>query len=236
MYDDVLILGDGRLATEIKTLTNWGMVSRKNNGIDIRNPETYINYVGRYNTILNCIANTSTYSKEKELHWDVNYLGVMDLVDSCFMLGKKLVHISTDYIYGGSVDNATEEDVPVHARNFYSYTKLLGDAYVQARMKNYLLIRTSFKPNPFPYAFGITSQVGNFDSIDVIARLIVELIKNNAVGVYNVGTELKSVYELAIKTNPNVKPTDGKIDDTMPTNVSMDCSKMKNFLMEKRKE
>ena len=71
---------------------------------------------------------------------------------------------------------------------------------MQARAGCFLLIRTSFKPNPFPYPEAITTQTGNFDYIDVISTIIIKLINSGAVGVYNVGTDKKTMYELAQKT------------------------------------
>jgi len=63
----------------------------------------------------------------------------------------------------------------------------------------------------------------------VISGLVIELIKNGAEGLYNVGTERKTVYELAQRTNNNVK----KIVSPphVPKNISMNISKMKNFLL-----
>ena len=51
---------------------------------------------------------------------------------------------------------------------------------------------------------------------------------NGAEGLYNVGTERKTIYELAQRTNKNVK----KIVSPphVPKNISMNVSKMENFL------
>jgi len=73
------------------------------------------------------------------------------LVDLCNQYNKKLVHISTDYLYTFSKDNATENDVPVHCRNWYGYTKLLADGYVQLKADNFLLIRSTHKAEPFTF-------------------------------------------------------------------------------------
>jgi len=223
-----LILGDGQLGSAIYKLTKWDYYSRKSSGFDANNP----NFIPlkHYDTIINCIGYTDTYSKEREHHWKINYKFVADLVDFCSENEKKLVHISTDYVYANSKSGASEEDVPVHCKNWYGYTKLLGDGYVQLRSKDYLLIRCSFKPEPFPYPKAVVYQVGNFDSTKVIAELICKLINSGASGLYNVGTEPKTIFELAKKSNPSVEPMFGKIHHTMPTDITMDCSKMKKTL------
>jgi|TARA_B100000287_G_scaffold310693_1_gene293939 dTDP-4-dehydrorhamnose reductase len=228
---DILILGDGLLGSEIKRQTGWENLSRNKNNFDLtKNLHDFNDKISKYNGILNCIAHTDTYSYKKDPHWKINYAGVVDLVSVCNNLNKKLIHISTDYVYANSTSNAKESDVPVHCENWYGYTKLLGDAYVQLKSTNYLLIRTTHKPKPFPYDKAWNNHIGNFDYVDKIAELIILLIKNNAVGVYNVGTEKKTMYELAKLTNKNVSKTSEKFHSSSPDDVTMDTEKMIKFL------
>jgi dTDP-4-dehydrorhamnose reductase len=141
-----------------------------------------------------------------------------------------MIQISTDYVYANSVKNASEEDVPANCNNWYTYSKLLGDAYVQFMAKDYLLLRCLFKPRPYPYPKA-TIQTGNFDYVDTISKLIISLIENNASGVYNVGTERKTMQELALQTR-DVDLWDKNPEETMPLDVSMNIDKMNNFLKE----
>ena len=225
----ILVLGDGLLGSEIVKQTSWDYISRKKDHFDFNHISSYVDYFSDYDTILNCIAFTATYSDNRKLHWKTNFESVVRLARWCYAYDKKLVQISTDYLYSNSNGCPTENDIPVHCNNWYGYTKLLADGYIQVSLENYLIIRTSFKPNPFPYDEAVI-QYGNFDYVDVIAELIIKLIKNNAYGVYNVGTGIKTMLQLAQKTNPNVKGTSKIIHETFPTNVSMDISKMKKFL------
>jgi dTDP-4-dehydrorhamnose reductase len=227
-----VVLGYGLLGKEIVSQTGWDYIERKRDKFDFTDLTTYETKIYKYDTIINCIANTDTYSLNKDEHWNVNFCGVIQLADYCNRTKRKLVHISTDYIYSASVPNAREEDVPVHNKCWYTYTKLLADGYIQAAMKNYLLIRTSFKPKPFPYPKAIGTQYGNFDYTDVIAGYIIELINKQACGVFNVGTETKSIYELAIKTKANVMLSAGTLNKEMPEDVTMNLDKMKEFLGE----
>ena len=150
----------------------------------------------------------------------------MDLVDMCNKYGVKLVHISTDFIYANSPKPAKEDDVPVHFDNWYTYSKLLADAYIQARCNDYLLIRTSYKARPFPFEGAFANRVGNFDYVDVIAGIIIKLVENNVSGTYNVGTERKNMIELARQTKPDVKPF---FDSVTPSDVTMDISKLQSL-------
>jgi len=80
---NVLVLGDGLLGTELVRQTGWKFISRKKNKIDITQPGSYSSLIKGYDTIVNCIAYTDTYSQNKQKHWDVNYEGVADLVKLC---------------------------------------------------------------------------------------------------------------------------------------------------------
>jgi dTDP-4-dehydrorhamnose reductase len=223
-----LILGDGLLGSEIYRQSGWDYISRKRDNIDFREPGTYENYLKEFDVIVNCIGHVDVYSDDRQTHWDVNYKAVSDLVDLCNENCAKLVHISTDFVYSNSVENASEKDVPVHNRNWYGYTKLLSDAHIQLKSVGYLLIRTSYKPKPFPYEKAWTSQRGNFDYVDKIATIIIKLIDDDLCGVYNVGTESKTMFELACRTRESVEPLDKLYHDSMPTNITMNLGKLTN--------
>jgi dTDP-4-dehydrorhamnose reductase len=226
MARKILILGDGILGTEIKKQTNWDIISRKKNNFDIRNYKKYSKFLKKYDVILNCIANTDTYSDERDGHWDVNFKYVEKLINYCNKNNKKLIHISTDYIYANSKQNASEEDVPCHIPTWYGYTKLLGDALVQLKSKKYLICRLSHKPKPFPYENAWIDVLTNCDYVDIIAKLVILLIEKNANGVYNVGTENKTIYELAMKTK-NVHPINSPI--ITPKNTTMNINKINKW-------
>jgi dTDP-4-dehydrorhamnose reductase len=216
----ILILGDGLLGSELVKQTGWDYTSRKM-GFNLKD----INFNPNPKIIINCIACTDTYGSNRDKHWEVNYKFVSDLVDYCNLNSIKLVHISTDYLYTHSVKNASENSVPVHCATWYGYTKLLSDGYIQLKSNNYLLIRTSHKLKPFPYKFAWKNLKGNFDYVDKISKLIITLIKNNKNGLYNVGTNSKTIFELALQTNSDVKPVINN-NSLTPTNITMDVNKL----------
>jgi dTDP-4-dehydrorhamnose reductase len=223
---NTLILGDGLLGSELVKQTNWDYISRKKDGIDIDDFETLSQKLTDYKTIVNCIANTDTYSQELGPHIKANYKFVRKLVDYCNQENKKLIHISTDYLYENSKEDASENDV-LYNYSPYLITKHAADVYITHVANDYLICRLSHKPYPFPYEFAWTDVVTNADYTPVIASLVVELIEKNATGLYNVGTEKKTIYELALKS-VEAKPT--LSPKHIPKNVSMDIRKMKNFL------
>tara|TARA_B100000035_G_scaffold268837_1_gene242471 strand:+ start:19876 stop:20598 length:723 start_codon:yes stop_codon:yes gene_type:complete len=238
MKSKILILGDGLLGSELYKQNKWDLKSRKNCGFDITDISTFSKLTEiefgvaqhfPYDTIINCVANTDTYNPEREKHWDVNVKGTKNLIEFCNRWKVKLVHISTSYLYTHSKEDATEEDVPVHCATWYGYTKLISEALVQLECKNHLILRTIFKPTPFPYPKALTSQTGNFDYIDKICVLIKKIIESKATGVYNLGTDKKTIYDLAKKTNPDV----GKLDFLnflTPKDISMNLDKLNKKL------
>ena len=218
-----LVLGDGLLGSELVKQTGWDYISRKKDMMDLKDIVYFIRDIEKYDEIINCIAHTDTYDKNRDKHWNVNYKFVTDLVDAC--IDKKLIHISTDYIYTNSREEASEEDVPVHCNNWYGYTKLLGDAYVQVKSNKHLVIRCGHKKEPFVYEKAWLNQVGNFDYVSVITKLIIELIDKDCSGIYNVGTETKTMYDLAKRTKSDVK-CDVYLHPQIPKNISMNLQKL----------
>jgi dTDP-4-dehydrorhamnose reductase len=236
----VVVLGDGLLGSEIIKQTGWDFISRKKDNFDINNHESFFQFFienynsivfwKKYDIIINCIANTDTYSSNKEDMYNTNYKSVAALSDFCKKENIKLVHISTDYIYAGSVSNATEEDLPIPANNWYSYYKLLADEYISLTNSNHLICRCLFKEKPFQFEYAWTDQIGNFDYVDVIANLIIHLVNSEAIGIFNVGTKLKTIFQLAEQTKgvkESLRP------EWVPNDVSTNTSKLYNFLNER---
>lgn len=222
----ILVLGDGLLGSEIIKQTGCDYLSRKKDGFDITNTSSW-NF-SEYNILINCIANTDTYSNDRDSHWLVNYQFVYNLIEYCNSNNIKLVHISTEYLYTGSADEASENDVPVHCQNWYGYTKLLGDGLVQLLSKDYLICRCMHKPNPFLHKKAWVDQIGNFDYVDVISSMIINCVNIKLSGVFNIGTKIKSIYDLAIITNTDVRPI--LSPRYIPKNISMSVDKFNNII------
>jgi dTDP-4-dehydrorhamnose reductase len=223
-----VILGNGLLGSEIAKQTGWAVISRSKDGVDFRQIlEWSSEMLSEFDVVVNCMAYTNTYSNEDKLSWDINVKALDELCYYCEKTKKKLIHISTDYVYANSVENADETDVPVHVGTWYGYTKLVGEAIIKLRMKNYLVCRLSHKPCPFPYDKAWDDMRTNGDYVNVIASLVIELVKKDAVGLFNVGTEEKTIYDLALQTK-EVDPC--KKPENVPGNTTMSVEKMKNFL------
>lgn len=232
----VVVLGDGILGSELVKQTNWDCLSRKKDNFDITNPNSFNKLIDweegdigtpKYNVVVNCIACTDTYSKERQKHWDINYKAVADLVEFCNLWKIKLIHISTDHIYTNSKSRTSEEEIPVHMETWYGYTKLLGDAHVQLKSNNYLIFRESHKPYPFPYKVAWLDQITNGDYVNIIANIMVKMINNNLTGIFNIGTQEKNWYDYT-KEEFNTVP--GAKYYEAPRDITMNLEKLQNEL------
>jgi dTDP-4-dehydrorhamnose reductase len=226
----VVILGDGILGSCVHEKTDWDILSRKKSKLNIDDIKEYDQLFKNKNVIVNCIANTKTYSNDHS-HIKTNYEFVINLVDFCLDKNIKLVHISTGYVYANNTNNPTEEDLPVPQNTLYAYSKLLADEYIKVKLKKYAIIRSVHKPNPFPYNHAFIDHIGNFIYANEVADFIIDCVNKDLNGIYNVGKDLESIYEFAKTTNPTVEPKNKP--NEIPELVQFDCSKYKKYLNEK---
>lgn len=136
-------------------------------------------------------TDVSGAENEKLLCFKTNVFGTYNLLSR--FPDKPFVFISSEH---------------VNAEGVYFQSKLMGELLVKNLAKNYLIIRTLFKPNPWPFEYAFSDQMTQGDYVDVIAPLIAKEIKQwkgKSKLVY-VGTGRKSMFELAKRTRPDVKP------------------------------
>lgn len=227
----VLILGDGTLGSELVSQTGWDYISRRKDRFNAINPDFNLLIEQKHGTVLypkydiiiNCIANTDSYSENKQAHLDINYKFVTYLVDFCNKWKIKLIQISTEFVYANNEHPPKENDLPFPDNTWYAKTKLLADQYISLMCNNYLICRELHKPNDFspPQVWDV---ITNGDKVKNIAPLIIKLINKNAKGIFNVGTSRKSYSDLYPK---------GKIINPpsfVPKDTSMDISKLNQFL------
>ena len=218
-----LILGDGLLGSELHKLTKWDLASRKLSNLDIDNLSKLKDLVSGYNVIVNCIANTDSYSDDKDKHLNTNFRFAVNLSNICNNLNIKLIHISTEFVYANNIQPPTEEDLPLPDKSWYAYSKLLADEYISLTNNNFLICRLLHKPNPFPYD-NVWDVITSGDTVDKISSLIVQLIKEGATGIFNVGTGRKKLSNIAPGKKVIPKP------NHVPFDTSMNLSKLNLFL------
>lgn len=103
----------------------------------------------RYRAVLNAAAHTAVDAAEtpdgRAEAWAANATGVAALAHACERAGVVLVHVSTDYVFDGTLPVGQEypTDHPVAPVSVYGQSKAAGECAVQAWDKHYL-VRTSW--------------------------------------------------------------------------------------------
>jgi len=183
--------GSGRLGKELK---KWWKEADypTHDQLDITEP---IKRKRKYDLIIHCAAYTNVADSKQacKLCYDINVNGTKNLLKAYKDI--PFVYISTEYA--------------VNPTTYYSETKQLAEREV-VKHPHHLIIRTLFKPRPYPFNRAFYDQFTMGDYVDVIAELIIgEIILWNTgerkSKLMYVGTGRKSIYDLAKQTRPDVK-------------------------------
>ena len=155
---------------------------------------------------------------ERDACWRVNVLGTRHVAEACTRHDALLVHVSTDYVFAGDADPARaarggyrEGDPTGPTRNHYAFTKLLAETEARAAPRH-LVLRTSFRPREWPYPTGFTDVRTSQTYVDEIAPELAAAVRlaprivARGVHTLHVAGEPTSVYELARRRKPDVRP------------------------------
>jgi len=201
----VLIGGTGILGKELNKLDNSLICLDSTYDIFIFDDLRMFLEMENPDVIINCAAIKSGNVDDNIIKSiNVNIIGSANLSKYCIENEKRLVYISTDYVYPGKSGNYSESDF-LMPQNNYAWTKLGGETPVML-VKNHLIIRTSFGENTFPHSKAFTNLFTSKDYVDIIAPMILKTAKSNFVGKLNIGTQRKSIFEYVNSRN-NVEPS-----------------------------
>jgi dTDP-4-dehydrorhamnose reductase len=223
--------GSGLLGGELRGLIP-GLVTPTRAELDVTRPDTIEAALEKYRpeVVVHAAAYTDVAraERERERCWRTNVGGTRNLVRVVSRLDVCLVHISTDYVFAGARGGYAEDDPPGPPRNYYALSKLVAEEIARA-VDRHLVIRTSFRPRSWPYPIAFTDVYTSQDYVDVIAPEVALAIRHAgelAASTLHIGTDRKSVYELALRRSPGVLPgskRDAGVD--LPDDVSLDTSR-----------
>ena len=164
---------NGQLGTDLcRALHNFDVIPFTHADIEIADMASVREAMLKHKPAI--IINTAAYVRvddcedEKEKAFRVNALGARNVAVVAQELGARLVHISTDYVFGGEVEPRTtpytEFDTPVPL-SIYGKSKLAGENLVRHFCLRHFIVRAS---GLFGVA-GSSGKGGNF--IETMLRL-----------------------------------------------------------------
>jgi dTDP-4-dehydrorhamnose reductase len=198
----VLVIGsDGQLGSELKKISNnydnllWVFSTIKT--LDLLKLDSISSFLNDINpcVIINCAAftNVDKAELETELADLVNHQAI-DLISKWTANNvKKLIHISTDYVFDGQSNFPLSENSITNPINKYGISKLKGEQVCLKNDTNSLIIRTSWLYSSFGNNFLKTmielmkknnsikvvyDQIGSPTFANDLAKVIIEFIEN----------------------------------------------------------
>ena len=172
----VVIGASGQLGSDLcKQLGATDLVPLTHSDIEIARMDSVRDSVGKLRPSI--IINTAAFHRVDDCEVDpdkafrVNAIGARNVAVVAQELGAKLVHISTDYVFGGETEPRTipytEFDTPVPP-NVYGKSKLAGEDFVRHLCRRHFIFRVS---GLFGVA-GSSGKGGNF--VETMLRLAKE--------------------------------------------------------------
>lgn len=108
---------------------------------------------------------------EPQLAYQINANGAEALARATALLQIPIVHLSTDYVFDGTLDRPYGEEDPPCPINVYGSSKLRGEQLVAAANPNHVILRTAWVYSPFGRNFARTmlSLAGTRDEVSVVS-------------------------------------------------------------------
>ncbi len=127
---------------------NVAHVGSSRSEADITDKESIRSFFNKHHPthIINCSANVNVdlaEDQEKDLAYDVNVKGVVNLAELAKEYEVKLIHIGTDYVFDGEKETDYEESDPISPINQYGITKLEGEQKMLEMYPEAVCVRTA---------------------------------------------------------------------------------------------
>lgn len=126
--------------------------------VDILNKEQVVQAVAKVNPdfVINLAAFTDVEGAESQkgdengICFKLNAVGAKNVAQACAKFKKKLIHISTEYIFDGTKETSpyVEEDQP-NPINWYGQTKYFGEQFVLENITDPIIVRLCMPFSPF---------------------------------------------------------------------------------------
>lgn len=226
--------GEGRFASEIiNSNTEYDIYAPSKSEMDISDIHSIRRAIYKFNPdiFLHPAALTRPmlrHVEHPELSIRLNIIGTSNVCLACIERDKKLVYISTDYVYPGITGDYKEED-PLLPVNQYAWSKLGGECAVKL-YENSLIIRVCMTEKPFVHPKALVDSQKSLMYIDEAAKVCLKIMDET--GVINVGGEATSLYDFAKQERSDIQKIYRKDikDVTMAKDSTMNMEKLRSIL------
>ncbi|OMP32214.1 dTDP-4-dehydrorhamnose reductase [Mangrovimonas sp. DI 80] len=215
--------GNGQLGTCIKdleqSLDGFKFIYVDSSELDI-SKEDQVNEFFSANTIdwcINCAAYTAVdiAESDKEGAFEVNVLGTKYLAMACKVYKAKMIHISTDFVFGGDACSGYCETDGTNPIGVYGATKLQGEQELEKLLERHFIFRTSWLYSEHGHNFMktmlrlsesktelniVADQIGTPTYAKDLAVVLLKVVSSNseAYGLYHFSNEgVTSWYDFA---------------------------------------
>lgn len=166
----------GQLGTHlVRQLPPANVVGLTRDELDITSPGAVTEAVraARPDIVVNAAAYTAVDAAETDEHraYAVNATGPQLLAAAVAEHGGRLIHVSTDYVFGGTADRPYEPGDPTGPRTAYGRTKLAGEHAARAALPVCCVVRSAWIYGG-PGANFVDTMVGleqRRETVDVVA-------------------------------------------------------------------
>jgi len=185
--------------------------------LDFSEPDKVADGIRAYRAdwVINCAAYTHVDKAEQEqdLVFRVNRDSAKAVAQGVSSYGGRLLHVSTDFIFGGEQSHPYAEGDPANPLGVYGQSKWEGEQAVQAVMADAVIVRTAWVYGVHGHNFVKTmlrlaaerdelrvvdDQVGTPAWTADITRALLSLVDADATGVFNFTNEgIASWYDFA---------------------------------------
>ena len=213
------------------------------------------------NCIINCAAytNVDLAETEKDFAYKVNEQGPYSIARVIKETDIRLIHISTDYVFDGSLNRPLTENDKTNPINIYGQSKLAGEqAILNVCPEKSLIVRTSSLHGQYRNNF-VKTMLKLFqekEEISVVsdqfvtvtwagwlAEIVLDLIRVEDNGIVNASGKgvlswfdfAKKIFELAVNNNPKINKNlkilpVSYLDFKRPSFSALDCSKLESLI------